>query len=241
MPTTTNFGWTTPADTDLVKDGASAIRTLGSGIDTSLVDLKGGTTGQYLTKASNTDMDFSWNTLVSGGLTLIQETVTSANSAIDFNSISGSYKQLLLYWDGIYHSTSGSSFGIRFNSDSGSNYKSQLMYWNGSALASTGGDFTSIASGVTDYSPFGKSITSSTNYPAGGYLLIDNYASSTKFKHYQGGWNFSETGVAVRFVEFLNGFYGSQTAITSINVVRLAGTATMTNVTNTTVRLYGVA
>jgi hypothetical protein len=62
MPTTTNFGWTTPADTDLVKDGASAIRTLGNGIDTSLVDLKGGTTGQVLSKASNTDMDFTWVT-----------------------------------------------------------------------------------------------------------------------------------------------------------------------------------
>lgn len=60
MPTTTNFGWTTPADTDLVKDGALAIRTLGNGIDTSLVDLKGGTTGQVLSKASNTDMDFTW-------------------------------------------------------------------------------------------------------------------------------------------------------------------------------------
>lgn len=60
MPTTTNFGWTTPADTDLVKDGAAAIRTLGNGIDTSLIDLKGGTTGQVLSKASNTDLDFSW-------------------------------------------------------------------------------------------------------------------------------------------------------------------------------------
>jgi hypothetical protein len=63
MPTTTNFGWTTPADTDLVKDGASAIRTLGNGIDTSLVDLKGGTTGQVLAKASNTDMDFTWSSV----------------------------------------------------------------------------------------------------------------------------------------------------------------------------------
>jgi len=60
MATTTNFGWETPDDTDLVKDGALAIRTLGSAIDTSLVDLKGGTTGQVLSKASNTDMDFSW-------------------------------------------------------------------------------------------------------------------------------------------------------------------------------------
>jgi hypothetical protein len=35
MATTTNYSWTTPDDTDLVKDGASAIRTLGSAIDTS--------------------------------------------------------------------------------------------------------------------------------------------------------------------------------------------------------------
>jgi hypothetical protein len=60
MATTTNFGWETPDDTDFVKDGAAAIRTLGSSIDTSLVDLKGGTTGQLLAKSSNTDMDFSW-------------------------------------------------------------------------------------------------------------------------------------------------------------------------------------
>ena len=62
MATTTNFGWTTPDDTDLVKDGAAAIRTLGSSIDTSLVDLNGGTTGQVLTKASDTDLDFSFTT-----------------------------------------------------------------------------------------------------------------------------------------------------------------------------------
>jgi hypothetical protein len=61
MPTTTtNFGWTVPADTDLVKDGAAAIRTALGGPDTSFVDLKGGTTGQVLSKASNTDLDFTW-------------------------------------------------------------------------------------------------------------------------------------------------------------------------------------
>lgn len=63
MATTTNFGWETPDDTDLVKDGAAAMRTLGGAIDTSLVDLKGGTTGQVLSKASNTDMDFSWTSV----------------------------------------------------------------------------------------------------------------------------------------------------------------------------------
>ena len=60
MATTTNFGWTTPDDTALVKDGASAIRTLGTAVDSSMVGLKGGTTGQILSKTSNTDMAFTW-------------------------------------------------------------------------------------------------------------------------------------------------------------------------------------
>jgi hypothetical protein len=36
MATTTNYGWTTPDNTAYVKDGASAIRTLGSSVDTSM-------------------------------------------------------------------------------------------------------------------------------------------------------------------------------------------------------------
>jgi hypothetical protein len=63
MPTTTpNFGWSVPVSTDLVKDGATAIELLGDSIDASLVDLKGGSTGQVLSKNSNTDMDFTWVT-----------------------------------------------------------------------------------------------------------------------------------------------------------------------------------
>jgi len=73
MATTTNFGWETPDDTDLVKDGAAAIRTALGGVDTSFVDLKGGTTGQVLSKATNTDLDFTWTT--SSG---IQATIVDA-------------------------------------------------------------------------------------------------------------------------------------------------------------------
>lgn len=69
MATTTNFNWPTPNDTDLVKDGASAIRSLGSSIDTSFVDLKGGTTGQILSKASNTDLDYTWVAPTTGDIT----------------------------------------------------------------------------------------------------------------------------------------------------------------------------
>ena len=60
--TTPNFGWPVPTSTDLVKDGATAIEALGDGVDASLVDLKGGLTGQVLAKATNTDLDFAWVT-----------------------------------------------------------------------------------------------------------------------------------------------------------------------------------
>jgi hypothetical protein len=71
MATTTNFGWETPDDTDLVKDGAAAMRTLGNSIDTSFVDLKGGTTGQILSKASATDLDYTWITNDIGDITAV--------------------------------------------------------------------------------------------------------------------------------------------------------------------------
>ena len=58
--TTPNFGWPVPTSSDLVKNGATAIEGLGDAIDASLLDLKGGTTGQVLKKNSNTDMDFVW-------------------------------------------------------------------------------------------------------------------------------------------------------------------------------------
>jgi len=69
--TTPNFGWSVPTSTDLVKDGATAIETLGDSIDASLVDLKGGTSGQILAKNSNTDMDFIWVTNDVGDITAV--------------------------------------------------------------------------------------------------------------------------------------------------------------------------
>lgn len=60
MATSPNFSWPEPDNTDLVKNGALAIRTAVDAIDSSMADLKGGTTGQVLSKASGTDMDFTW-------------------------------------------------------------------------------------------------------------------------------------------------------------------------------------
>lgn len=99
MPTTTNYGWTTPADTDLVKDGAAAIRTLGNSVDTTTKNLNPettlgdisyrsstantntrlpiGTTGQVLTVASGVP---SWAAPAGGGKVL---QVVSATTTTD--------------------------------------------------------------------------------------------------------------------------------------------------------------
>jgi hypothetical protein len=74
--TTPNFGWPVPTSTDLVKNGATAIEALGDAIDASLVDLEGGTTGQVLAKASNTDMDFAW--VAQDDSNAIQNTIVDA-------------------------------------------------------------------------------------------------------------------------------------------------------------------
>jgi hypothetical protein len=71
---TPNFNWPVPTSTDLVKDGATAIEALGDSIDASLLDLKGGTTGQVLSKNSNTDMDFTWVTDPGGDITNVSVT-----------------------------------------------------------------------------------------------------------------------------------------------------------------------
>ena len=73
---TPNYNWPVPTSSDLVKDGATAIEALGDSIDASLVDLKGGTTGQVLSKTSNTDMDFTWVT--SDDANAIQNTIVDA-------------------------------------------------------------------------------------------------------------------------------------------------------------------
>lgn len=76
MATTTNYGWTTPDDTDLVKDGASAIRSLGTSIDTTTKNLNPSTTLgdiEFRSSTSNTNTRLGIGTTgqvltVAGGL-----------------------------------------------------------------------------------------------------------------------------------------------------------------------------
>ena len=51
-----------PTATDLVTDLPADFEVFGQAVATSMQDLLGGTTGQVLSKASNTNMDFTWVT-----------------------------------------------------------------------------------------------------------------------------------------------------------------------------------
>jgi trimeric autotransporter adhesin len=59
---TTNFGWQMPTATDLVTDLPADFEVFGQAVDTDFVDLLGGTTGQVLSKTTDTDLDFTWVT-----------------------------------------------------------------------------------------------------------------------------------------------------------------------------------
>jgi hypothetical protein len=63
---TTPFGWQMPENTDLVTDLPADFEVFGQAVATSMQDLLGGTTGQVLAKASNTDMDFVWSADAAG-------------------------------------------------------------------------------------------------------------------------------------------------------------------------------
>lgn len=54
MATTTNFGWTTPDNTGYVKDGALAIRTLGSAIDATAINFVDLTSSQTMARKALT-------------------------------------------------------------------------------------------------------------------------------------------------------------------------------------------
>jgi hypothetical protein len=182
----------------------------------------------------------------SGGMTLISEQVASANSSLSFTSIAGTYKQLFLIWSGIYHSATGSAFAIRFNS-------STNTYW-GNALAGVSSGFatgvgfneTSISKTISsvNLAPFGSNANFSTtdnNAQANGTLLIDNYASTTKYKSFETNYGFYDNANSAYASMKLNAANSDTAAITSIDIVRLSGTATFTNATNTTIRLYGIS
>jgi hypothetical protein len=135
MATTTNYGWTTPDDTALVKDGAAAIRTLGSSVDTTTKALNPSTTLgdiEYRSSTANTNTRLgigstgniltvaggvpTWAAPASaGGMTSIASGSLSGSS-VALTSIAGTYKDLKLYVNDVNCSTNGSNVRITVNS-----------------------------------------------------------------------------------------------------------------------------
>ena len=60
-----------PTNTDLVTELPADFEVFGQAVATSMADLLGGTSGQILSKASNTDMDFTWITNDIGDITAV--------------------------------------------------------------------------------------------------------------------------------------------------------------------------
>jgi hypothetical protein len=113
---TPNFNWPVPTSTDLVKDGATAIEALGDSIDGSLVDLKGGTTGQVLAKASGTDMDFAW--VAQDDSNAIQNSIVDAKGDLIAASANDTPARLAVGANGeTLVADSSTSTGLRYTSN----------------------------------------------------------------------------------------------------------------------------
>lgn len=151
MATTTNYGWTTPDDTALVKDGAAAIRTLGSSVDTTTKALNPsttlgdieyrsstantntrlgiGTTGQVLSVAAGVP---SWVTMGAAGVSLIDEVAFSASTSVNVNDVfSATYKCYRILITGVSDSASASILGFRLRvsgTDTTANYSARRLY-----------------------------------------------------------------------------------------------------------------
>ena len=114
---TSNFGWQMPTNTDLVTDLPADFETFGQAVDTSLADLKGGTTGQVLKKNSNTDMDFVWSADAAGmtnPMTTTGDTIYSSSGSTPARLGIGSTGQVLTVSGGVptWASASGGTLSL---------------------------------------------------------------------------------------------------------------------------------
>lgn len=115
MATTTNYGWTTPDDTALVKDGAAAIRTLGSSVDTTTKALNPSTTLgdiEYRSSTANTNTRLgigtsgqvltvsggvpAWVSASSGSMTQLGTTTTLSGASTTVSFTATGYKNLYI-------------------------------------------------------------------------------------------------------------------------------------------------
>lgn len=192
MATSPSFNWPEPDNTDLVKNGALAIRTAVDAIDTSMTDLLGGTTGQVLSKASNTDMDFTWVTDATG----IPATIFDAKGDIIAATAADTASRLAVGTNGqVLTADSTAATGIKWATPAGGG--SGLVFIKRvafSAVSSTTTSFDSVfTSAYESYLVVCESIGSST---ASTLHLQTRSGATTQTSLYYGsifGYNSSNT------------------------------------------------
>lgn len=243
MPTTTNYGWTTPADTDLVKDGAAAIRTLGSSVDTTVKNLNPettlgdiayrsstanvktrlglGTAGQVLTVNSGATAP-EWTTPASGGMTLLS-TTTLSGASTTISSINQTYNSLYVLIYGVTNATSNGNLYMRANNSTTN--ASVIQNWSTSLNMIEGGNL------YLNWDAQRPTRTSANNLWA---LQIDNYASTSNYKGFNLRATYERSGPSQTAFGSWGGF-GTNTAISSLVFVQDGG-----NFSTGTVLVYGV-
>jgi hypothetical protein len=145
---TSNFGWQMPTSTDLVTDLPADFEVFGQAVDTSLADLKGGTTGQVLAKASNTNMDFTWIAQDDMSLTINAQTGTS------YTAVLGDATNTLVTMDNASANTFNIPTDASVNFDIGTVLNIYMKGAGGTTItATTPGTTTVVSSGATIGSP----------------------------------------------------------------------------------------
>jgi hypothetical protein len=247
MATTTNYGWTTPDDTDLVKDGAAAIRTLGSSIDTSFAAdegdlLVGGTSdifealpigaaGTVLTSDGDT-AEWVAPGAVGGNFTLLNAGGTALTGAttVTVSGITGQ-SQLFVQIMNASSANASSTISLRLNTDTGTNYDMANIRFLGETTY--GSNYQAGESLPTEsLIEIGRMANSASGYVTGGVILFGCNASGVKPFLSLGAGNTTSTQRAM----FNAGIYDSSSTISSISIVSSSG-----NLDDGTVFVYGSA
>jgi hypothetical protein len=260
MASTTNYSWSTPDDTALVKDGAAAIRSLGSAIDSTvftnagaaiaktIVDAKGdiiaataadtvsrlavGANDTVLMADSTTATGLKWGTVSGGGMTLIQTITPSGATSVSFTSIPTTYKQLYVLFRNITCSTSGETITVRLNNSSAAKYQMfSIEKFTSSIGANVYEDSTQVDRVINNT---GTNPATNSRTQSGYFSVLDaDQVSNHALEFWSGGVNHS--GVAVGTAG--RGLFYPTTAA-AIN--RIDFLATAPNDISGTFQLYGV-
>lgn len=225
MATTTNYGWETPDDTDLVKDGAAAIRTLGSSVDTTTKALNPSTTLgdiEYRSSTANTNTRLAigstgnvltvaggvptWAAPGGGSLTSLASGSLSGTS-LNLTSIAGTYNDLRLELKGV---------SVNVNA-------SLVLTINGtsSIYGALAGEGSSALTGNYNIAGANQFNTTATN----GFVLLQfyDYANTTSIKKMSDMFVFRDTGATNFYIGETSGAANTTSAITQITVTVSGG------------------